>query len=577
MTADTIDITLSNGGILRGSVDIQRQVAIFRNVPFARVPERWRAAAKAKSWTGVRDATLQGPVPPHVPTENPQIDLIPEKDATIGSSLNKLHQFGVEHSEEEGLNSNIFVPLSALEGRDVQIPVLAFIYGGSFRTGSNAFPLYDARKFVEHSVQLGQPIIVVVPNYRMAAFGFLASKELQEDIDEYVRTSPTPIPLYDQSVGNWGLQDQKLAFEWIRENIVSFGGDHRNVTAFGQSVGSIALHHHMVLPAHYGLFDRAILQSGAIGTMWTGTVEQTGQPIFDRLIEILGIPSTLSSREKVKRLRAVPIDELTQASDEAGPRLGYRPFHDGGKIFPFNIPVETWADRPSSYDPSLKAVLIGANTNEGYGLDRDFGVNNLKTWPKLLPTFLPSPEFVPLYEAAYGIPEKDEDVNKILSEHLGDTVFYYHIERAVNSLVQVKKTRKELHREFTVERYHFDLATEATVKDHPRSGAMHGGELLYIFNPPMNEQVFTPSELAAALETQKRWIDFAYGRHVLSDDKKSTSADKDEAIVLTRDYRVETGIGHRLSDKVLKLWDAALEVRLKGIQESLNASFPREQ
>ncbi|OAQ29342.1 Carboxylesterase, partial [Linnemannia elongata AG-77] len=107
------------------------------------------------------------------------------------------------------------------------------------------------------------PIIVVVPNYRMAAFGFLASKELQQDIDQHIQQSPTPIPAYDQSIGNWGLQDQKLAFEWIRENIPEFGGDAKNVTAFGQSVGAISLHYHIVLPAHHGLFDRAILQSGA--------------------------------------------------------------------------------------------------------------------------------------------------------------------------------------------------------------------------------------------------------------------------------------------------------------------------
>ncbi|KAF9123055.1 hypothetical protein BG015_005413, partial [Linnemannia schmuckeri] len=465
MTTNTIDITLSNYGIIRGTVDTKRQVAIFRNVPFAHAPIRWRVAVKPQPWTGIRDATIQGPVPPHVPTENLQIDLIPKEYNIIGTSTNTLHQFGVEHSEEEGLNSNIFVPLSVLQKGATPVPVLAFIYGGSYRTGSNAFPLY------EHSVQLGQPVIVIVPNYRMAAFGFLASKEFQQDIDAFVHQSPTPIPLYNQSVGNWGLQDQKLAFEWIRENISSFGGDHKNVTAFGQSVGAISLHYHIVLPAHHGLFDRAILQSGAIGTMSTGTVEQIGQPIFDRLIEILGIPADLSGVEKIKRLRAVPVDVLTRASDEAGPRFGYRPFHDGGKVLPFNIPVETWADSPLSYDPNLKAVLIGANREEGYSLDDDFGERTLKTWPQLLSSFVPSPELVPLYEAAYGVPQADEDVSRIMAKHLGDIVFHYPIERTVNALIQVKQAREDA---FTLERYHFDIPTQATIKDHPNSGSMHG-------------------------------------------------------------------------------------------------------
>lgn len=432
----------------------------------------------------------------------------------------------------------------------------------------------DARNFVEHSVQLGQPVIVVVPNYRMAAFGFLASKELQEDIDQHVQQSPIPIPLYDQSIGNWGLQDQKLAFEWIRDNISAFGGNAKNVTAFGQSVGAISLHYHIVLPSHHGLFDRAILQSGAIGTMSTETVEQIGQPIFDRLVEILGIPADLSGVEKVRRLREVPVDELTRASDEAGPRFGYRPFHDGGKVLPFNIPVETWADSPLSYDPNLKAVLIGANREEGYGLDNDFGERTLKTWPHLLNSFVPSPELVPLYEAAYGTPKKDEDLSTIMAEHLGDIVFHYPIERAVNALVKVKQARGDA---FSLERYHFEIQTQATLDSYPNSGSMHGGELLFLFNPPMNETVFTPSELSAALEVQKRWISFAYQQPVLSDDGKATRAERDEAIVLTKDYNVEVGKGRRLSEKVVGLWDVALEVRLKDIQASLDTSAPKEE
>jgi para-nitrobenzyl esterase len=58
--AKTINITLPNYGTIRGSVDTQRQVAIFRNVPYAHAPVRWRVAVKPQPWTGVRDATIQG-------------------------------------------------------------------------------------------------------------------------------------------------------------------------------------------------------------------------------------------------------------------------------------------------------------------------------------------------------------------------------------------------------------------------------------------------------------------------------------------------------------------------------------
>ncbi|KAF9541827.1 hypothetical protein EC957_002662 [Mortierella hygrophila] len=82
----------------------------------------------------------------------------------------------------------------------------------------------------------------------------------------------------------------------------------------------------------------------------------------------------------------------------------------------------------------------------------------------------------------------------------------------------------------------------------------------------MNETAFIPSELSTALEFQKRWIEFAYQQPV-SDDGKATRAERDEAIVLKKEKR-STFVG---------LWDAALDVRMKDIQASLDAPEPKEE
>ncbi|KAG0279749.1 hypothetical protein BGZ95_000348 [Linnemannia exigua] len=564
-TTNTIDITLPNYGTLRGTVDTERQIAIFRNVPFAHVPERWRVAVKVRPWSGIRDATTQGPVPPQAPSLTPLAKMVPEKYFQIGTNPN--YQFGVEHSEQDSLNMNIFVPLSALREGVKPVPVLTWIYGGSLRSGSNTVPVYDASNFVHHSIKLNQPVLVVQPNYRLAAFGFLASKELQEDMDEYVRNSSTPIPLYDQSVGNWGLQDQKLAFEWVRENIAFLGGDNKNVIAWGESAGSLSVHYHMLIPAHHGLFDHAILQSGTVGTMAAGTIELDGQKTFDTLLTTLGIPLDISGAEKIKRLRAVPMDELTKAGDSATTGLGYKPIHDGGKVLPSSMPIQAWATLPSSYDPNLKSVLIGTNKDEGFTFAMAFGDRNMSTWPGLVQKFAPSPQLLPLFDSIYGVPKTDEDVVKIAAEYAGDLIFQYPNEQVVDALVALGKSHEG---KFKLERYHFDVETTKISELFPGCGSIHGAELLFVFNPPMTDAILTKSELAVAEEMQRRWIAFANQGTVFADDDNVACVEKDEAVIWRKDHRVEVGKGRRLSDQALVFWETITKFKLAQIQKSLD-------
>ncbi|KAF9100217.1 hypothetical protein BGX27_000458 [Mortierella sp. AM989] len=550
---DTIEITIPHYGALRGTVDQTRQVAVFRNVPYAVVPERWRPAIKPEPWTGVRDATKQGPVCPHIPSGFVLGLLAPKKLPSHGTSK---HRFGLDHDERDCLNLNIFVPLSTLKDGTEQVPVMTWVHGGSNRNGSNAEPFYNASNFVQHSIKLKQPVIVVVINYRVSVFGFFASKELEQDMEDYVAAHPSTSS-YEQSVGNWGLMDQKLAFDWVRENITAFGGNSRNVTAFGESAGAIGIHYHMLIPSHHGLFDHAILQSGTVFTLPPRHVHKEGQTFFDELLQKLDIPLDLDSKEKIKRLKAIPADDLVIAADGVK-QASYTPFYDGGKIIPSKIPIQTLARDPAAYDPNVKSVMIGGNKDEGTAFALLFGKLNVQTWPFVYKALVPHVELNPLFETVYGVPATDEDVTRAVAAHIGDRSFHHGNQAVLGVFKELKKTRGEEGPKVTA--YHFDVEIEALRKAAPGLGALHAGELPILFLPPHVDECLTDKEVALGKEMQRIWIGFANQQELLvntadGNSKRAAMVEDDEAIIFGADCSVRIGKNLRLSKEAQEYLD----------------------
>lgn len=71
---------------------------------------------------------------------------------------------------------------------------------------------YNLSFIVENSVEIGKPIIGLSMAYRLSAWGFLDGKEVR-----------------DAGSTNVGIHDQRLALQWIQENIGAFGGDPSKV------------------------------------------------------------------------------------------------------------------------------------------------------------------------------------------------------------------------------------------------------------------------------------------------------------------------------------------------------------
>ncbi|KAH7399494.1 para-nitrobenzyl esterase [Pyrenochaeta sp. MPI-SDFR-AT-0127] len=219
----------------------------FRNLKYASVPARYKPSIyndKLSAGTQeVIDATRFGPSCPHLRGAQAW-DLTLLGNITLPCAQG---QGATEVMDEfECLHVTVTVPkFSSAAGRGKDgLPVFAWIHGGGLSMGSNSWPQYDLRKFVERSAKIGKPVIGVSINYRHNIFGFLAC----EDVG---------------AAGNMGYQDQVLAFRWIKKHIQGFGGDPNNITAAGESAGGISLS--TILCADTGegrLFDRVVIMSG---------------------------------------------------------------------------------------------------------------------------------------------------------------------------------------------------------------------------------------------------------------------------------------------------------------------------
>lgn len=92
----------------------------------------------------------------------------------------------------------------------------------------------------------GEGVVVVSIQSRTNVFGWLS-----------LRNTDAP--------GNLGLLDQRLAFEWIDENIQRFGGDHRQITLLGHGTsGATNAMLHLTSTKSSNNFIRLILMSGTI-------------------------------------------------------------------------------------------------------------------------------------------------------------------------------------------------------------------------------------------------------------------------------------------------------------------------
>ena len=324
------EVRLDSGPIRGLSEQIDgREILSFKGIPYAAPPVaelRWRAPQPVGSWEAPLDCTEFGPS-------------CPQPSSPLG-----MLSFSAGPTDEDCLYLNVWSPAQSAGER---LPVMVWLHGGSFETGSGSMEIYSGGDLAAEGV------VVVTVNYRLGPLGFLSHPALSEE-------APSGVS------GNYGLLDQIAALEWVQRNIAGFGGDPGNVTVFGESAGGISVLDLIVSPPAQGLFRRAIVESGVLMDQGFGTkvvadkqeAESTGEEFAARV----GVDP---GGDVAAQLRATTVDELLSAGDELMDEtedveqiLFWKPVVDG-YVLP-DMPTALWLEGGYQH----VSLLIGSNADE---------------------------------------------------------------------------------------------------------------------------------------------------------------------------------------------------------------------
>uniref|UniRef100_A0A914Z8Z1 Carboxylic ester hydrolase n=1 Tax=Panagrolaimus superbus TaxID=310955 RepID=A0A914Z8Z1_9BILA len=193
-------------------------------------------------------------------------------------------------TSEDCLYLNIFTPTKVgLKN----LPVFVFIHGGGYSYGYTQ--AYGYEYFVDNFIS--QNIIMVTLQYRLAHFGFFATR------DHVIN-------------GNFAHFDQLEALKYIKRNIKAFGGDPNKITLSGHSAGSTSTHALSLSPKTKDLYNQEIHIAGSNYALWGIASEM----VFNHS-ELIGTQvgcAQANTLERKKCLQKVDYKKFWEARVELG-------------------------------------------------------------------------------------------------------------------------------------------------------------------------------------------------------------------------------------------------------------------
>lgn len=295
-------IARTTAGRVRGVVE--DGVQVFKGIRYG-VAERFRPPQAPSPWRDVKPALDYGPASPQ--------------------------RGGREPASEDCLWLNVWTPALRDNGRR---PVMVYIHGGAYSSGSGSSPLYDGVRLARR-----RDVVVVTLNHRLNAFGYAYLARLVPELGDS---------------GNAGQLDLVLALQWVRDNIAEFGGDPARVMVFGQSGGGAKIATLMATPAAAGLFQRAATMSGQQVTA-SGPGNATRRTLA--WLDALKLKPADAAQ-----VRTLPVERLVEAQGIEDPVLGF-----GGLYFGPVLDERTLKRHPFYPDAprqSAQVPMIIGNTHD---------------------------------------------------------------------------------------------------------------------------------------------------------------------------------------------------------------------
>lgn len=475
--ADDTVITTKNGRVRGAYLPVLGgTVTAFLGIPYATPPLgqlRFKKPQLPEPWSGVWDATRYAN------------SCFQNRDDTFPGFAGSEMWNPNTNISEDCLYLNVWVPYP----KPKNATVMVWIYGGAFQTGTSSLYVYDG-KFLARV----ERVIVVSMNYRLGALGFLA------------------LPGNEDAPGNIGLFDQRLALQWVQDNIAAFGGNSKSVTLFGESAGAGCVAHHILSPQSHSLFMRAILQSGAGNSPWAALLPTEARRRTLALAQVLHCTSS----NEMEILSCLQNKDPQEIFNQQGAVLTSRSLLE----LPF-IPVVDGDFLPDTPDTLLKngkfkqtQILVGVNKDEGapflvYGApgfnkDTDSLINETQFRDSLKVSF-PEISNIGLESIVFHYTDWNDEANPAryrdaMAEIIGDYNFVCPV------LEFIKYSAMAGNNGFL---YYFEHRS-SKLPWPEWMGVPHGFEIEFVFGLPLEKKAnYTKAEETLSRSILKYWATFA--------------------------------------------------------------------